>query len=338
MNKKVFDKKSFIEKAKEKGYFCGVTDALPTQFTLNNIGLPAGLLTQISPEIIKQIFNKRTANDIVGDFYKSGDWKDQDILVPYVELTGGVKPYADKNNPTFVNQNINFDKAGHYRFSVAYSVGDLMSEQLATARINEAEYKLSAATETLMIEMNRVAFYGYIDNQGGQLLVEGLLNNSRLNPYETSPKVFTSGATSFQDIMDIFGEAIGKLTAQTGQNVDYTSEIKVAISQTAFQTLLTKFAPTGDKTVLQALQETYKNIRFIPSVDLDNANNNQNVMYLIAESGAGGNLPTARLGFSEIIKAGNVVNDYNSYSQVLSNGSFGCLIYKPSHIVRYTNI
>ena len=77
---------------------------------------------------------------------------------------------------------------------------------------------------------------------------------------------------------------------------------------------------------------------FVSAIELDNANNNQNVIYFIGESMAGGIEETTKLGYSELALMGNVVNTDYGFSQAVSAGTCGALVLKPLFVVRYTNI
>lgn len=325
----------------ENGYFNfnGVSsnrflDAQPT-FTAQNIGMPAGILSALSPKAVENILNKRTADEVLGKREKLLDWAEQDYYMPLVERTGQTTPYSDNGMPLFAGMNINFNKTGHYRFTCAYRYQNLQAEQISKARLNYNDILTSAVTEAMAVEMNRTAFNGYLENSGNGFLCYGLLNNPNLNNYIDAGKTFT--ASTWQEIMAFFSGAVAKLVQQTGNNINGQSNIRVAISASAFTTLQATYTDLGI-SVFEQIQKTYPNMIFIPAIELDNANNNQNVIYFIGESMAGGIEDTTILGYSELALMSNTQLEYFGYSQAMSAGTCGALVFKPLMVVRYTNI
>ena len=88
----------------------------------------------------------------------------------------------------------------------------------------------------------------------------------------------------------------------------------------------------------EKLQQLYPNMYFVSAIELDKAEQNNNVIYFIGESNAGGIADSTKLGYSELALAGNVVQTDNGYSQAISAGTCGALVFKPSFIVRYKGI
>ena len=73
----------------------------------------------------------------------------------------------------------------------------------------------------------------------------------------------------------------------------------------------------------------------VSAIELDKAEGGKDVVYCIGESMVGGIGETTKLGYSEIALMGNVVQTDYGYSQAMSAGTCGALIYKPSHIVKF---
>ncbi|ELV5447898.1 hypothetical protein SHE86_001755, partial [Campylobacter jejuni] len=207
--------------------------------------------------------------------------------------------------------------------------------QISEAKINYNDMLLSAVTEAMLVELNRTAFEGYLQNSGNSFLCFGLLNNPQLNNYENAPQTFE--AATWQQIMAFFASAVNKLVTQTGNNVNGQSKIRVAISSVAFTILQSKYTDLGI-SVYEQILKTYPNMEFIPAIELVKANNNQDVIYFIGESMAGGIAETTKLGYSELALMSNTELSYFSYSQAMAAGTIGALVFKPSMVVRYTNI
>ena len=317
---------------RKKGFF---TDAQGT-ITGNNIGLPAGLLSQLSSDIVENVLAKRTAEEALGKMEKLVDWADVEYNLPFVEKTGTTTPYGDFNQGITSGLNTSFEKHGHYLFTAKYQYGDREAEQYARAKMNYAQIALSGATEALAVELNRTAFDGYITNTGGDYLCYGLLNNPLIGNYVNANKTFN--AMTWVEVMTFFGTAVKALAAQTGNNINGQSNIRVVISASAYADLETKYTDLG-VPVLETIQTRYKGMKFVPAIEFDLAySGTGNVIYFIGESQVGGLPDTTKLGYSEIARMGNVVMGDNSYSQAISAGTVGAVVYKPFMIKRYYGV
>lgn len=318
----------------QKGFFNRYSDAQPT-FTANNIGMPAGILSSLNAQIVKNILNYRTGDEALGKREKLLDWKDDNYYSPIVERTGQTTPYSDYGMPLLAGMNVNFNMVGHYRFSTKFNYANLEAEQISAAKINYNDMLMSATTEAIAVELNRTAFNGYIQNSGNAFLCYGLLNNPELQNYEQASKLFS--AMTWQEVMAFFAGAISKLVTQSGNNINGKSNIRCVLSATAFTTLQSKYTDLGI-SVYETLQKTYPNMSFVSAIEFVKAYNNQDVIYFIGESMAGGIAETTKLGYSELALMGNVVQSDYGYSQAMSAGTCGALVFKPLFVVRYNNI
>ncbi|UZV39889.1 major capsid protein [Campylobacter phage PC22] len=318
----------------QKGFFNRYSDAQPT-FTANNIGMPAGILSSLNAQIVENILNYRTGDEALGKREKLLDWKDDNYYSPIVERTGQTTPYSDYGMPLLAGMNVNFNMVGHYRFSTKFNYANLEAEQISAAKINYNDMLMSATTEAIAVELNRTAFNGYIQNSGNAFLCYGLLNNPELQNYEQATKLFS--AMTWQEIMAFFAGAISKLVTQSGNNINGKSNIRCVLSATAFTTLQSKYTDLGI-SVYETLQKTYPNMYFVSAIEFVKAYNNQDVIYFIGESMAGGIAETTKLGYSELALMGNVVQSDYGYSQAMSAGTCGALVFKPLFVARYNNI
>ena len=321
-----------------KGFFNSernvFSDAMPT-FTAQNIGMPAGILTALNPQAVENILALRTGDLALGKREKLLDWADEKYFTPMIERTGQTTPYSDFGMPLVSGLNANFNETGHYRFTAKYQHGNLEAAQYQKGRINYQAFLLSAVTEALAVELNNVAFNGYIKNSSLSYVCYGLLNNPELPDYEQAQKDFDTMA--WQDVMNFFTKAVTKLTQKTGNNINGESKIRVVISASAFNSLKSKWTDMGI-SAYEKLQGLYPNMYFVSAIELDKAEQNNNVIYFIGESNAGGIADSTKLGYSELALAGNVVQTDNGYSQAISAGTCGALVFKPSFIVRYKGI
>lgn len=327
-------KDSELKLLNQKGFFNRYRDAQPT-FTSNNIGMPAGILSSLNSQVVKNILEYRTGDEALGKREKLLDWKDENYYTPIVERTGQTTPYSDYGMPLLAGMNVNFNVVGHYRFTSKFNYASLEAAQLSASKIDYDEMILGATTEAVAVELNRTAFSGYIQNSSNAFLCYGLLNNPELSNYEQASKLFS--AMTWQEVMAFFAGAISKLVKQTGNNINGQSKIRCVISSNAFTILEGKYTDLGI-SVYEKLQTTYKNMNFVSAIELDNAYNNQDVIYFIGESMAGGIAETTKLGYSELALMGNVVQNDYGYSQAMSAGTCGALVFKPLFVVRYNNI
>ena len=321
-----------------KGFFNSernvFSDAMPT-FTAQNIGMPAGILTALNPQAVENILALRTGDLALGKREKLLDWADEKYFTPMIERTGQTTPYSDFGMPLVSGLNANFNETGHYRFTAKYQHGNLEAAQYQKGRINYQAFLLSAVTEALAVELNNVAFNGYIKNSSLSYVCYGLLNNPELPDYEQAGKTFD--VMTWQDMMNFFTKAVTKLTQQTGNNINGESKIRVVISASAFNSLKSKWTDMGI-SAYEKLQGLYPNMYFVSAIELDKVENNEKAIYFIGESKAGGIVDSTKLGYSELALAGNVVQTDNGYSQAISAGTCGALVFKPSFIVRYQGI
>lgn len=321
-----------------KGFFNSernvFSDAMPT-FTAQNIGMPAGILTALNPQAVENILALRTGDLALGKREKLLDWADEKYFTPMIERTGQTTPYSDFGMPLVSGLNANFNETGHYRFTAKYQHGNLEAAQYQKGRINYQAFLLSAVTEALAVELNNVAFNGYIKNSSNAYVCYGLLNNPELPDYEQAQKTFD--VMDWQDVMNFFTKAVTKLTQQTGNNINGESKIRVVISASAFNSLKSKWTNLGI-SAYEKLQQLYPNMYFVSAIELDKVENNEKAIYFIGESNAGGIADSTKLGYSELALAGNVVQTDNGYSQAISAGTCGALVFKPSFIVRYKGI
>lgn len=324
---------SELRQLQSKGYFC---DGMPTA-TPNNVGMPAGMLAQVSPDIVENILAFRAGDRALGGRKKVLDWFAQEYYLPFVEKAGQTTPYSDLDDALNAGVNVTFGKTGHYLFSSSFVVGEREAQQLAQANIGAQDFLLSASVEALAAELNRVAFNGYAS--GGSFLVYGLLNNPALNAYEASDKKIAD--MTYDEVVAFFVKAMGKLRSQTGNNIQWGSTLRVVVSSEAFDALsgkITQFGTSADTELIKKYKELGVDISIIPADELNSANAGQNVIYFILDNNLGGVSDTSILGYSEIARMSNIVVGANYTQQKVSAGTAGAVIYKPAYIVRYTNI
>ena len=310
----------------------------PAGFSPTNVNMPAGILSQVSVNVVESILQYRAGDEALGGRQKLLDFYQQEYYIPLVERLGRTVPYNDYDDAISAGINLSFDKTGHYRFSSNIVVGELEEAQLSAANVNARDYITSASAEALMIEFNRVAFNGYVDN-AGKNLVYGLLNNPSLNAYETASKKFS--AMSWQELVAFFGGAVSKIRTQSGNNIQRGSKLRCVVSASAIDSLIYKWTEMGVNVLVElnkAMGMLKLEFELIPALELDKANANQDVIYFILENNLGGISNTTTLGYSEIARMGNVVVGSSYTMQKMSVGTTGAVVFKPAFVLRYTNI
>lgn len=318
-----------IKRFNDKGIFLGDSYSSP------NIGIPGGILSQISTEYIESIFAKRSAVEVAGSQKKVINWYDEEYLNPNIEPTGQTTPYGDFSQAKTAGINLNFDKYGHYRFSTGVTIGNLEELQLAEAKVNAYERQFGAALTSLEIERNRAGFYGFIDNTANKFLTYGILNNPFMPSWETAPKAFT--AMTYDEVTQFFATAIAKLTKQTGGNIDGNSKIRVALASDK-NAYLDGVTSTYGVSVKANLKTNYPNLEFVGAPELNGAYNNLDCIYFIGESMAGGVAETMFLGYSEIARSENMVIETKFRKTEISSGTVGLVLNKPLFVLRYAGI
>lgn len=312
--------------------------------TTPNVNMPAGILTKISPYIVSIITRKRTADEVVGRRMKVLDWEQEDLLMPIVEQKGETANYSDFGNPPTASMNPTYIYAGHQRISIDVVNGRLKNAQLAQSRINGEAYNMSTALEKLAISFNNIAFNGVPGiPEGSKYPIYGILNNPDLPAYQAADTTTTNATfeTFYKDVVNLINDVI----AQSKGHVTPDSRMVLALSNKRAG-LLSLLNQIGNKTVKAAIAESYPNLKWVLSPELDGAyTGGLDVMYLRAESldetrvkeeglQADTLVDSAILGFSELARAGAIETHSNYTSQTMSSGTVGAIVSRPFMFAR----
>lgn len=309
-----------------------VTDGGLSTLTTPNATMPAGLLTNISPNMVEIVLKKRTAEIVMGGKLKLIDWPQNDIIVPIVEKAGETSGYTDFDNAPISGTNATFARRGHYRFSAGVKVGRLQSMQMSEARISLEQSNLDAAIEALAIKFNTIGFNGWKDPNLTYPIV-GILNDPGLPEYKEAGFA-SDGSATFQQVYDEIRSAIQELIVQSGNHLDLNSPYRVCMANSIFMSM-TSINALGTTPVVDALRMVIPNLTFEMIPEFEKAYNNTNdVIYIIGENNIGGVKATGDLGFSELALASDTVVYENHTSQTFSSGSVGAVFYKPYNVAR----
>ena len=159
------------------------TDANPGLQTSPSNMTPVQFLQFWIPEMVEVVTASRDADAILGrDF--AGSWEDEEIVQPVIEYAGQARPYGDKTNLNLADYNTNFETRTIVRFEQDVEVGKLEAARASKMRVDAQGSKRYAASLSLAINANQIAFYGY---NASTNRTYGLLNDPNLPAYTSLP-------------------------------------------------------------------------------------------------------------------------------------------------------
>lgn len=333
---KVFDNsmKTYLKELHKVGIFRYMYD----ENTPVNTVLPPGVLNAFSPNVIKYTIQKRTAENLLGDRKMLGDWTLNWYGMKIVENSGYTAPYGDHTSPPAVGVNYTTASVGHYRYEVGYIVGELEEMQIARANGGAGGVygnKLDSCAMALQTTFNVIAFQGKITTPAANSDhdVYGILTHPRLNPMQTENKKIT--IMTYDEILNFFHKYVSMLGKQTGYHFVVTSPFRVGLPPEYLAKIQNVRNQYGI-SVLENLKGSYPNMTLVPCPELISCtNDNKDVAVFIGESPeVNGAYPTLELGFSRSMYFSRVVQDMTAYKGKVMEGTFGCVVLKPSLIAR----
>lgn len=262
-------------------------DEAPALQTIPSVGTPVQFLQWWSPKVIKTVYAKRAADDILG-LTISGNWEDVEVIVPEIETTGVANFYGDYVNGQNSNFNVNFNKRSVVRFMSTVTVGNLEEMQISRMRQSAKEQKMVASTNALEIQRNLTAFNGLVV---GKEACYGMLNDPRLPAYGTLPandKGKTNWASKtyveiINDIRMMLRELEVKMAGNFSSREDaFTMVLPMAASQA--MTAVPQFGANGANGSVEAwFKSVYPRARIIYVPNFDKALGGQNVVLVFAD-------------------------------------------------------
>lgn len=309
-------------------------DAAPALQTTPSNMTPVQFLQYFIPEVIRVITASRDADAILGrDF--AGTWSDEKIVQPVVEHTGQSRPYGDKTNKNLSGYNLNFEERTIVRFEEDVEVGKLEEERAAKVNINAAGELRLAAAESLAINANLVAFFGY---NAGVNKTYGILNDPNLGAYQNLP-AGSSGQSewadkTFNEIVADIKTAMATIRVQTGNRFKPERDASVLTLPVSVVDQLQTVNGIGTQSVKQWLNENYPNCRIESAVQFDGANGGDNVFYLTAETLDG--KKTANQYMQDALRLVGVEMKAKGFLEVYSNATAGAFYRQPVGTVRFS--
>lgn len=310
------------------------TDAAPSLQTTPSKMAAVQFLQYWMPEMVEVVTASRDADDIMGREI-AGTWEDEQIVQPVIEYTSQARPYGDKTTLNLASFNVNYETRTIVRFEQDIEIGKLEAARASKQRIDAAAAKRYAASLSLAISANDIAFNGYND---GTNKTYGLLNDPNLPAYVS----LANGAKgtsewntkTFNEITADIQTAMATLRQQTGNNFKpETDSSTLAIAVNSVDQLQT-VNPLGGISVMDWLKKTYPNCRVTSAVQLNDANASDNVFYLFADSVAGQKV----LGqyMQDTLRLVGVEQKAKGFLESYSNATAGAIVRVPIGVVRFT--
>lgn len=310
-------------------------DAAVAGITSPTVTTPIQFLQYWMPEIIEVVTAAKEADAIMGlDFV--GDWHDESVVQTILERTGQAVPYGDHTNIPLSSWNTNYEQRDIVRFEEGIQVGVLEEARAGAMNISSQTEKRAAAAESLAIEFNNVAFFGY--NEGNNRTY-GFLNDPNLPAYVTAATGAGGNTTwaskTYAEIVADIRTAFAALRVQSGNLFKPERDASVMTLPVSAMEYLNVENEFG-KSVYDFIKQNYPNVRIESAVQLDGANGGANVLYLFAES-INGKSVIRQLGVERFRLIG-VEQKAKVFLEDYSNATAGVLVAQPIGIVRYTGI
>ncbi|MCP2041670.1 hypothetical protein L1281_002281 [Neisseria sp. HSC-16F19] len=297
-------------------------DAQPGLTTVGNSGIPAWMLTYVDPKLIEVALQPMKAAEIFGEV-KKGDWTSETAMFMMVEPTGEVSTYGDYNNNGVSGANVNFPQRQSYHYQVFTRWGEREVARAGEAKIDYVNRVNQASVNALNRFQNKSYLYGIEGLQN-----YGILNDPSLPPASAAAQ--TWAAASGEEVYESIRVLFQKLLAQTGGLIDMNTALLLVCSPTA-SVELTK-TNQYNVNVYDQLKKNFPNLR-IETVPEYSAASGE-VVQLIVEELDGQR--TLELGFTEKLRAHNMVLKASSIEQKKSQGTWGAIIYRPFCIAQMT--
>ena len=297
-------------------------DAQPQLVTTANSGIPAFLAQIVDPEVMEVVLAPLRAAEIIGGEVKKGDWTTQSLMMPLAESVGHVVSYGDYDNGGTVDMNVSWVPRQPYYYQTIKRVGDREQAQWGVAQIDNNARKDRAVVDTFARFQNRSYFFGISGLQN-----YGLLNDpSLITPI--TPATKTAGGTTwalataveiYNDILALFTQ----LQVQMGGNLEMTDPMVLSLSTTRATALarVSAFNVPARQTVMEAFPNLV--IRTAPEYSTGSGE----LMQLAVQSYQG--QQTTWAGFTEKLRAHNVVVELSAWAQKFSAGTWGSIVRRP---------
>lgn len=310
------------------------TDAAPALQTSPSNMTPVQFLQFWIPEMVEVVTASRDADAILGrDF--AGSWEDEEIVQPVIEYAGQARPYGDKTNLNLADYNTNFETRTIVRFEQDVEVGKLEAARASKMRIDAQGSKRYAASLSLAINANQIAFYGY---NASTNKTYGLLNDPNLPAYVSLPNGAAGTSTwatkTFNEITADIKTMFAGLRVRTGNNFKPERDASVLVLGVSVIDSLQTVNPLGGTSVWDWLKKTYPMCRVESALQFDGANGGANVAYLMADRLAG--MKVINQYMQDALRLVGVEQHAKNTVESYSNATAGVMLRVPIAVIRYS--
>ncbi|WP_368870093.1 DUF2184 domain-containing protein [Proteus mirabilis] len=286
--------------------------------TTPNAGVLSLFTTYVDPKLIETLVIPMRMAEIFGET-KKGDWTTQTAYFPVIESTGETSSYGDYSNNGQAGVNVNWPMRQPYHYQTIIRLGEKEMAMAGAAKIDWSSRKQIAAALTLNKFQNKSYIYG----------IDGLQNYGILNDPDSLPNVTSTPweAMDGQGVYDsIQGKLYSELIKQTNGHVE-TSTPMVLLLSPENEVNLHK-TNQYNVNVYDQLNKNFPNleIRSIPEFSTDAGE----IVKLIVREYEG--QETLDLSFTEKMRVHAMIPELSSWKQKRSQGTFGCIIYRPMFI------
>ena len=297
-------------------------DAQPALTTVGNSGIPAWMLNYVDPKLIEVVLQPMKTAEIFGEV-KKGDWTTETATFMTVEPTGEVSSYGDYNNNGVSGVNVNFPQRQSYHYQVFTRWGEREVARAGEAKIDYVSRVNEASVNALNRFQNKTYLFGVAGLQN-----YGILNDPSLPASTAAAKTWatSTGEEVYESIRKLFQA----LLKQTGGKIDMQTPMLLVCSPTA-SVELTK-TNQYNVNVADQLMKNFPNLRVETIPEYSAASGE--VVQLIVEELDGQR--TLECGFTEKMRAHNMVLEASSIKQKKSQGTWGAIIYRPFCIATMT--
>lgn len=285
--------------------------------TTPNAGVLSLFTTYVDPKLIETLVTPMRMAEIFGET-KKGDWTTQTAHFPVIESTGETSSYGDYSNNGQAGVNVNWPMRQPYHYQTIIRLGEKEMAMAGAAKIDWSSRKQIAAALTLNKFQNKSYIYG----------IDGLQNYGILNDPDSLPNVTSTpwAAMDGEGVYESIRKLYSELIKQTDGLVDKNTPMVMLLSPDQ-ETNLTK-TNQYNVNVTDQLSKNFPNleIRSVPEFSTDAGE----VVKLIVREYEG--QETLDLSFTEKMRVHAMIPELSSWKQKRSQGTFGCIIYRPMFI------
>ena len=309
-------------------------DALPALQTSPSNMTPVQFLQYWFPDMVKVVTQSLDADSILGrDF--AGSWEEAELVQPIIEYAGQARPYGDKTNLNLADFNINYEHRNVVRMEQDLEVGKLEAARAAKQRVDALGAKRYAASLSLAITANDIAFYGYNADINKTY---GLLNDPNMPAYATLPNGVSGtsdwASKTFNEIVADIKTMMAGLRARSGNNFKPESDGAVLALGTTVIDSLDTVNPLGTTSVREWIAKTYPRLRVASAPQLNEANAGDNVAYLFADELAGQKVIAQYM--QDALRLIGVEQKAKGVLESYSNATAGTFLRVPVGLVRFS--